>query len=220
MNDISRLYFNSDSSKLKITKQTEEKLPNIYISVGDRQVRLMSVTAPDADLQGGDLETTADRLIEQLEAGLKQAKQERQPQFIAHQVGIAVGTGVGVLVASLAIYQWERRSRRSKQRLAIANSSSTKPISTQLTQRQQWNVKEVQHRLVQLAQASILGGGSVFVLGLFPYTRPIQILMIAGLQIPLQLGIITLGTYVAIRLSYALIDGFASAFANNYLLTP
>jgi small conductance mechanosensitive channel len=220
LNDISRIYFNNDSSNLKIRKQKEEKLPNIYISVADKEVRLLSVTAPDADLKGVDLDTRADELIEQLEEGLTRAKQERQPQFLAQQGGIATGTGVFMLVASLAIYRWERRSKRSKDQFAHTDSSPLEQISTQLTQKEQWNVKEVQHRLFQLTQAGILAGGTLFILGLFPYTRMIQILMIASLRIPLRVGMISLGTYVLIRLCYALIDRFAAALARNYLLTP
>jgi small conductance mechanosensitive channel len=220
LNDISRIYFKNDSSKLTIHKKTEGNLPDIYISVGDREVRLLSVTAPDADLQGVDIESRAEQLIEQLEEGLKRAKQERQQQFLARQAGIATGTGVAMLVASLAIYHWERRLKRSKDQLAPSDSSPTQPISTQLTQKQHWNVKEVQHRLFQLTKAGILGGGPLFILGLFPYTRMIQVLIIGSLKIPLRVGIIGLGTYVVIRLSYVLIDRFASVLASNYLLTP
>jgi small conductance mechanosensitive channel len=220
LNDISRIYFKNDSSKLTIRKKTEGNLPDIYISVGDREVRLLSVTAPDADLQGVDIESRADQLIEELEEGLKRAKQERQQQFLARQAGIATGTGVAMLVASLAIYHWERRLKRSKDQLAPCDSSPTQPISTQLTQQQHWNVKEVQHRLFQLTKAGILGGGPLFILGLFPYTRMIQVLIIGSLKIPLRVGIIGLGTYVVIRLSYVLIDRFASVLASNYLLTP
>lgn len=220
LNDISRIYFKNDSSKLTIRKKTEGNLPDIYISVGDREVRLLSVTAPDSDLQGVDIESRAEQLIEELEEGLKRAKQERQPQFLARQAGIATGTGVAMLIASLAIYHWERRLKRSKDELAPSDSSPTQPISTQLTQKQHWNVKEVQHRLFQLTKAGILGGGPLFILGLFPYTRMIQVLIIGSLKIPLRVGIIGLGTYVVIRLSYVLIDRFASVLASNYLLTP
>jgi small conductance mechanosensitive channel len=219
LNNISRVYFKNNTSELKIRKQTEGRLPNIYISVGNREVRLMSVTARDADLEGVDMDTRADQLIEQLEEGLKQAKQEQQPQFLARQGGVAAGTGVAMLVGSFAIYHWERRLKRSKDQLAHSDSSPTQPISTQLTQQQHWNVKEVQHRLFQLTKAGILGGGPLFILGLFPYTRMIQVLIISSLRIPLRIGIIGLATYVVIRLSYALIDRFASALAKNYLLT-
>lgn len=180
----------------------------------------MSVTDQDADLEGVSIDDRADQLVEQLEQGLIRAKGERQPQFLAHQGAIATGTGVTVLVISLTIYSWERRLKRSKDLLVPSKSSPTEPISTQLTQKQQWNLKEVQHRFFQVAQVVILGGGSLFILGLFPQTRMIQILVIASLRIPIRLGIVGLGSYVVMRLSYALIDRFASALAKNYLLTP
>jgi small conductance mechanosensitive channel len=43
---------------------------------------------------------------------------------------------------------------------------------------------------------------------------------VESLQIPLKLGLVALGTYVAIRLSYALINRFTSALAQSSLLTP
>lgn len=66
----------------------------------------------------------------------------------------------------------------------------------------------------------ILAGGTVFILGLFPYTRMLQVWILGSLRIPLRLGLIGIGTYALIRLSYALIDKFASALARNQLLTP
>jgi small conductance mechanosensitive channel len=221
LNDISRVYFKNDTAQLKVRRQQEQgTIPNIVIQIGNRQVRLMSVTDQDADLEGVSIDDRADQLVEQLEQGLIQAKNERQPQFLAHQGAMATGTGVAILVISLTIYSWERRLKRSKDLLVPSKASPTEPISTQLTQKQQWNLKEVQHRLFQVAQVVILGGGSLFILGLFPQTRMIQILIIASLRIPLRLGIVGLGSYVVIRLSYALIDRFASALAKNYLLTP
>lgn len=220
LNDVSSLYFKNNSSPLKIRKEKAGNLPNIYINIGNREVRLMSITAPDADLQGVDLDTRADQLIEQLEAGLNQAKLERLPQFTIQQGKIAAATALGMLIISIAIYHWERRSKRSKDILASSNLSSNQPISTQLTQQQHWNIKEVQHRLVQLTQAGILGGGSLFILGLFPVTRMLQVLIITSLQIPSQIGIIGLGTYMVVRLSYALIERFAYVLSRNSLLTP
>jgi moderate conductance mechanosensitive channel len=221
LNDISRVYFKNDTAQLTVRRQQEYgNIPNIIIQVGERQVRLMSVTDQDADLEGVSIDDRADQLVEQLEQGLIQAKHERQPQFLAHQGAIATGTGVSVLVISLTIYSWQRRLKRSKDLLVPSTASPTEPISTQLTQKQQWNLKEVQHRLFQVAQVVIWGGGSLFILGLFPQTRMIQVLMIASLRIPMRIGIVGLGSYLVMRLSYALIDRFASALAKNYLLTP
>ncbi|MEQ8957508.1 MAG: mechanosensitive ion channel family protein, partial [Coleofasciculus sp. C2-GNP5-27] len=61
---------------------------------------------------------------------------------------------------------------------------------------------------------------SLFIFSLFPYTRPLQVLILASFRIPIRVGIVGLGTYVFIRLSYALTDRFSSAIARNHLLTP
>ena len=228
LQDITSTYLKNDTVELEFRQELDPKsnLPNIYVSAVDgrgnlvKEVRLMSVTDKDADLKGVSLEERADQILEQLEQGLEQAQQERQPKVITRRVGIAVGTGMGMIVISLVISYWQSRSKQSKTELESSHSSSVNPISTQLHQKQQWNLTEVQHRLLQLAQAAIWTGGSLFILGLFPYTRTIQLLIISSFKIPLRLGGVGLGTYVAIRLCYALIDRFSSVLATNHLLTP
>jgi small conductance mechanosensitive channel len=75
--------------------------------------------------------------------------------------------------------------------------------------------------LFQLTPTGIWGGGSFFILGLFPYTRPFQIGILTAAQFPLRLGFVLLGTYVAIRFTYALIDRFTSTLiSSGALLTP
>ena len=227
LQDISRTYFKNQNAELEIRQELDQQsnLPEIYVSLLDEQgelfkeVRLMSVTDQDADLTGVPIETRADEIIEQLEQQLPQAKQERQPDVLTDRVGVAVGTGIAMIVASLLIYRWERRLKRSKQ-LLEPSESNAEPISTQLTQNQQRNLQEVLHRLLQLTQGVIWVGGSLFILSLFPYTRPLQILILASFRIPIRVGIVGLGTYVFIRLSYALTDRFSSAIARNHLLTP
>ena len=228
LQDITSTYLKNDTVELEFRQELDQEsnLPNIYVSAMDgqgnlvKEVRLMSVTDKDADLKGVSLEERADQILEQLEQGLEQAQQERQPKVITRRVGIAVGTGMGMIVISLVISYWQSRSKQSKTELESSHSSSVNPISTQLHQKQQWNLTEVQHRLLQLAQAAIWTGGSLFILGLFPYTRTIQLLIISSFKIPLRLGGVGLGTYVAIRLCYALIDRFSSVLATNHLLTP
>lgn len=228
LQDISRTYFKNENAELEIRQELDEvsQLPEIYISLLDEQgdllkeVRLMSVTYQDAEITGvPKIEERANQIIEQLEQQLPQAKQERQPDVLRNLVGIAVGTGVTMIVASLLISRWERRLKRSKQ-LLEPSQSNTAPISTQLNQNQQRNVKEVLHRLLQLTQGVIWVGGSLFILSLFPYTRPLQVLIVASFRIPVRVGIVGLGTYVIIRLSYALTDRFSSAIARTHLLTP
>lgn len=232
LQDISRTYFKNENAELEIRQEEaedERNLREIYISLLDeegdpfKEVRLMTVTDQDANLKGlsiEQIEERADEIIKQLEQQLPQAKQERQPDVLRNRVGIAVGTGVAMIVASLLIYRWERRLKRSKQLLEPSESSNTEPISTQLTQNQQRNVKEVLHRLLQVTQGVIWVGGSLFILTLFPYTRFITVLIISSFRIPVRVGIISVGTYLIIRLSYALTDRFSSAIARNHLLTP
>ncbi|MGK7876242.1 MAG: mechanosensitive ion channel family protein [Xenococcaceae cyanobacterium] len=219
LKDIGDTYFKNDIDELKIRKQEVGNLQDIYISVGDRELRLLTVTRWDADIEGVSIDLRADLLIERLQAGLERAKQERQQSFLTRQVGIAFGTGAVMLLTSLAISRWKRRLKQLKDQVADSDSSDSQPISTQLTQRQKWNLREVRYRLFQLIQAGIWAGGTLFILGLFPYTRMIQFLIIGSLQIPFKVGIVGLGTYVVIRLSYALIARFNSVLANNYLLT-
>ena len=220
LQDISRIYFTTENAQLDIYRKQEQNIPNIYVSVGGKTFRLLSVTNQDAELQGVDVETRADQIIDQLQQGLQRAKQERQPDSLARKGGLAVGTGVIMLVTSIAIYRWQRRSKQSKEALNSSDAPLTQPITTQLHKQQQWHLTEVRHRLLQLTQVGIWAGGTLFILGLFPATRIVQFWIISSLRIPLRLGFIGLGTYVIVRLSYALVDKFTSALAKNYLLTP
>ena len=219
LNDISNTYLQSDTAELKIHQRRAGNLRNIYISVGDEEVRLLTVTSEDAALRGVEIETRADQIAQQLEEGLKRAKQEQQRSFLIRQGIIASGTGALMLLTSFLISRIQRQSKRAKDQLASSDSSDSEPISTQLAQRQQWHLRAVQHLLWQLAQGGIWAGGTLFILGLFPHTRTIQLLMLTSLKIPLRVGMIGLVTYMAIRLSYALIEHFNSTLANHYLIT-
>ncbi|MGQ4649107.1 mechanosensitive ion channel domain-containing protein [Lyngbya aestuarii] len=215
---ISHQYFQAETSEVKVEIQEENRLPVIYVN----GQRLLTVTEQDASRIGEENpQNAALTLRRRLQRALEKAKWERQDKFLVRQGGIAAGTAVAMLLASLAICRWERRLKISKEQLAPATDSpDSRPISTRLTEGQQWNLTEVQHRLLQLAQVGILTGGSLFILSLFPYTRIAQVLIVTSIRIPLRVVIVSLGTYLAVRLSYALIDRFNSALASNYLQTP
>lgn len=214
LENISSQYLQDDAAKLQVEIAKQNNLP--VIVVNDQPV--LTVTQPDANLQGADLDTRAQKLRESLQEGLIRAKQERKPQFITRSSAIAGSLILGMLVASWSLERWRKRSQI---RLAASASPPTAhPVTTQLTQQQKGNLQEVQRRLYQLAQGGIWGGGGLIILGLFPYTRIVQVLALSALQVPLLVGIVGLGTYVVIRLSYVLTDRFAAALASSYLLTP
>ena len=225
---IAENYFQSPAkTAVKVEVRKVNDLPVIYIN----GQYLMTITSEDAGLREVDMLTSANQIAESLQEDLQEAKQERQTQFLIDQGKIAAGIGLTMIVMSWGVYSWQRRSKNDavyplasqppKGPLNSPTSPAAQPIATQLNQQQHRHIQEVKRRLFQLTQAGIWGGGSFFILGLFPYTRPFQVVILTAAQFPLRLGFVFLGTYVAIRLIYALIDRFTTTLiSSGALLTP
>ncbi|MEH2248359.1 mechanosensitive ion channel family protein [Nostoc sp.] len=228
---ISQSYIKSPpKTAVKVEVRKVNDLPVIYVN----DQYLMTITSEDAGLREVDISTSANQIKESLQEDLQQAKQERQTQSLINQGKIAAGTGLAMMIMSLGVYSWQRRSKKdllhpiaSQPPIGPLNSpippavAAAQPIATQLNQRQKQHLQEVKRRLFELTQAGIWGGGSFFILGLFPYTRPFQVGILTAAQFPLRLGVVFLGTYVAIRLTYALIDRFTTTLiSSGALLTP
>ncbi|MEH2096075.1 mechanosensitive ion channel family protein [Nostoc sp.] len=227
---IGQNYFQSPAkTAIKVEVRKVNELPVIYVN----DQYLMTVTSEDAGLRQVDISTSANQVAESLQEDLQQAKQERQTQSLINQGKIATGTGVIMVIMSLGLYGWQRRSQKDSSVNPIASQpprellnspispAANQPITTQLNQQQKKHLQEVKRRLFQLSQAGIWGGGSFFILGLFPYTRGFQVGILNAFQFPLRLGVVCLGIYVAIRLTYALIDRFASTLiSSGAFLTP
>ncbi|WP_375472754.1 mechanosensitive ion channel family protein [uncultured Nostoc sp.] len=224
---IGQNYFQSPAkTAVKVEVRQANGLPVIYVN----GQYLMTVTSEDAGLRQVDVSTSANQVKESLEEDLQQAKQERQTPSLIDQGKIAAGTGVAMVIISLGLYGWQRRSQKDLERFIASQpqrelfnypKSADQAITTQLNQRQQQHLQEAKRRLFQLGQAGIWGGGSFFILGLFPYTRGFQVAILIAAQFPLRLGVVCLATYVTIRLTYALIDRFASTLiSSSAFLTP
>jgi moderate conductance mechanosensitive channel len=225
---IAQNYFHSPAkTAVNVNIPKVNQLPVIYVN----GQYLMTVTSEDAGLREVDTWTSANQIAESLQEDLQQAKQERQTQFLIDQGKIAAGIGLVMMLMSLGVYSWQRRSKNdavyplaSQLPTKLLNSPTlpaAQPITTQLNQQQHRHIQEVKRRLFQLTQAGIWGGGSFFILGLFPYTRPFQVVILTAAQFPLRLGVVFLGTYVVIRLIYALIDRFTTTLiSSGALLTP
>ncbi len=224
LDKISSKYLKTEDNTLTIIQKNEGGLPNIYISFQEQnKIRLLTVTNPDAQLNGVTLEVRANELIETLTISLKQGKEERKKEFLFPQIALAMGILFGIFSLNLLIKKRIDYLIKAQQEFepAILNKSDGEQIiSNLLIQRKNWNFKEVQIRILQLLQTGLIGGGIIFILGLFPYTRMIQLLVIFVLQYPLRLGIVGVGTYVLIRLSYGLIAQFNSVLALNNLIAP
>ena len=198
LQDISQNYFQSNSTELQIEVRKENNLPVIYVN----GQYLFTVTDLDAKLQAEEPFSLANKLRLSLEQDLRRAKQERQPEFLARSGAIASGVFLGIVLTSWGVRRWQWRLTQRPTIIAQSND----PVTTQLSNQQQKNLQEVRRRLFQLAQSLIWGSGTLLILGLFPYTRTIPAWILTVLRIPFILAIVVLGTYIAIRLSYVLID--------------
>ena len=226
---ISQKHFQSGSQEVqvKVQRQFVTNQQGLQVSYPDIYVngqRLLTVTDLDAKVQGeNDPQVVARKLRQSLEQDLKRAKQERQPPYLLRQGAVASGVFLGLIICSWGVRRWQKRLQ-SGTTISTATVSPTDSVTTQLTQQQHQNLQEARRRLFQAAQALIWAGGTLVILSLFPYTRiiPVWILTVLfkvpAIRIPSLLGIVTLGTYIAIRLSYVLIDRFTTVLANNSLL--
>ena len=218
---ISQIYFQNDAGELRVW--TQGKTQDIYIQVGEEKVRLMNVTIYDARLAGVSIEDRAQQIVQQIERSLKLAKEQRQPDYLRNQGLKAGGAVVLMVLITLAIRSTKRELNKSKEQqnssdLAQSDLAESDRIWLQLKKWQRSNLLAVQRLLLDLGQIVIWVGGSIFILGLFPQTIWLQKLVITGLRIPARLGLVASATYVAIRLSYALIARFNSTLTTTSLV--
>ncbi|MBD2169507.1 mechanosensitive ion channel family protein [Calothrix membranacea FACHB-236] len=212
LDEISQNYLRSSAKSVNVQVEKVNDVPVITIN----GQYLMTVTSEDARLREEDATLSANQIVDTLQEALQRAKQERNTQFLIDQGKIAAAIALAMMAASWGVYCWQRRSQKDVvKQPTLPTSRQTQPITTQLNQQQNRHLHEVKKRLFQLTQAGIWGGGTFMILGLFPYTRVLQLGILSAAQIPLRLGIVALGTYVVIRFSYALIDRFTSTLISS-----
>jgi moderate conductance mechanosensitive channel len=220
LTQISHNYFQASASDLRVqVQQTKDLKPKPVIVVNNQP--LLTITDQDASQQKLDKLTLAGQIARDLQQNLKRAKQERQPKFLVREAKISGVTGLLMLVSSWSLIKWRRRDKTHLPQAMHPTSTAIQALIKKLTQQQQQNLKEVQERLFQLAQVGIWGGGTLIILNRFPYTRSLSFGILNVLQYPLRLSIVTALTYVAVRLSYAVIDRCTSMLVNSRtLLNP
>ncbi|MDZ4872498.1 MAG: hypothetical protein CLLPBCKN_001886 [Chroococcidiopsis cubana SAG 39.79] len=232
LENISEDYFASNSEEeLEVRSQrqtiTDANSPTGVSqtppAISINQQYLFTPTDLDAEVQGKtSVQNLARDLVQSLPQELKAAKEERKPQVLIRRGAIATGIFVGIVVASWGIRRWRDRLDRVIP-ISTTPTDPSESVTTQLTQQQQNNLREVRRRIFQLSQTGVWVGGTLVILGLFPYTRFIPVWILAILQIPIVripavIGLVSIGAYVATRASYVAIDRFTHALANNALL--
>jgi small conductance mechanosensitive channel len=97
-------------------------------------------------------------------------------------------------------------------------SESIGELQHKMNQREQRNINDLKQRLIQIGQVGVWGGGSYAIVGLFPYTRWLQPLVLSWLPLPLKIVGIVFSSYAGIRLTYVGIDRFFSALQDEDFL--
>ena len=219
----------AEPKMLDVKAEVDEQSRLPIISIGTRY--LMTVTTLDAQLQAQDPQQRATELTQIIRDALAIARQERQPQSLMRQGAVAGQLALGMVAVSgiLALVQrWIKAQREqlvAQANAAIESSAVVDPTSTvamaivreQIKQRRQRSLNDVQRRLLQVLQLSIWLSGLFIILGLFPYTRWLQSLILSG---PLKILGIVIAIYLLIRVSDTFIDRFFNALTANELIPP
>jgi moderate conductance mechanosensitive channel len=218
----------SRNGTLNVTS-TLDPASNLPIITVDGQY-LMTVTTLDAQLQGQTPEVYAKELIAIIQPALVQAIQERQPTFLKRQGLIAIAILFAILLTNWSLSRLQRYFQAQKERIQAelpalapnaqeaASYDTQLRVRQQLQKRQQRDIKDVQKRLLQMGQFALWSGASLMILGLFPYTRELQVFVLSGPPIKVLSIIIT--TYVLDRGSDILIDHFFRALEAGQFLSP
>ncbi|NET70070.1 MAG: mechanosensitive ion channel family protein [Sphaerospermopsis sp. SIO1G2] len=207
--------------ELNIEVRKRNDLPVIYIN--DKY--LMTVNSLDAKIGDIDESSRANQIQINLQQSLERAKQERQSSYIINQSKITLGVIIVIIICSIIIYRWQRRSLQNgleekspEHESANPEPEIKQPIAEQLKEQKKEHLLEVKTRLFQLTQTGIWSSGIFIILGFFPYTRALQLMILAFARIPVTVGIVLLGIYVVTRFSYALIDDFSKTLISGGFL--
>ena len=204
---------NFDPNTLQVTTSLDEKSDQSVINIDNRY--LMTVTTLDAQIHGGDPQRWANSLTRIIGDALMRAHQERQPIFLRDRSLLALGIFIAAIATNRLITKLEKYLKKRKQVVEsqIDNQLEAKldavpldELQQQLSLKQQFNLDDLQQRILQIGQIGIIGSSIFVVLGLFPYTRWLQSFIIST---PLQILGIIIVAYVLIRISNLLIARFA-----------
>ena len=217
--DISQSYFSQDEAQLNVYSQEQGDLENIYVAVDDRQVPVLTLYPKDATAKGVNIKHQAAEIAHRIDAGIKRAAKERSRAHLIQQGKLAGIAVLAMLLIHLTIADGLRRARHIKEKLQTPEIPWFHPLSDLITRKQKLNLQLIQYHLLQVVQVACWIGGILLILGLFPQTRSLQILLITLIRIPLRVFLVGLSTYILIRLSNVAIAKLNSTLAQNYVLS-
>lgn len=214
-----------DINSLQIFYQIKNSLPVIYAAWEGRErpYELMTVTPLDAEINGIDSETHVIELIPIIHDGIIQARLERKPEFLQRQFGIAFLLLLGmILITGLVSWregqlknQWEILSENAPSKpLNSHENEHTKAFISYQDYQKKLDFNKLQRQAAQIFKLIIGYTVSFIILGLFPQTRAIQLILSAMNS----LLIITIIFYICNRLTLIFIDQFITALEDSSFL--
>ncbi|GAB4533170.1 MAG: hypothetical protein Tsb0014_18300 [Pleurocapsa sp.] len=218
LKNISQVYFAREDAELKVYSQSQGSQEDIYLEVGNYKSAVITLYNRDAATRGVNLDHQAQQIVRELRTGLKVAKQQRQRPFLIKQAQFATIFTILMIIGNFILLKLQKRIYDAHEQLTSEEFPFAQPLGVSLRQKQQLDLYKIQYRIFQVIQGAIWLGGILFILSLFPYTRPTQLWIVTLLRIPLRIGVVSLATYILIRLSYVLIAKFNRSFTENYVL--
>ncbi len=204
-------YVQADSADLRFTTERmgTDELPAIFIN----SRYLLTLTKTDANMQGTLPWSLAEDLRATLPATLRQARWQRQPDYLRQQGITAV---VIALAAAVAIGVIQYRQQRLPERYGLAGWL-LRIDPSELDPQQREHLKEARRRSLQLIQLMVMVGTTLLILWLFPMTRPFCLRAITWLKVPFVLLVLIVVAYVGVRLSFATIERVSSGLVDESL---
>lgn len=210
---------------LTVTTQTDASAGLPVINVNGNY--LMTVTQADAEIQTTDLQTLAKEYAQIVQQALLRSYRERQAAYLERQTVLAIALVLLALAGTLWLSYKKKRLTQQ-----IAEQPAPEPIppdllrhlqSTELPTRQwqQRDWRDLQGWLLELSKYGLWGSSAYAILGLYPYSRWLQVVILSGLKGPLQVLGIGLITYLLIRVSFVLINRVLLTLREqDFLVTP
>lgn len=222
-------------STLAVTYTLDEESNQPVISVNGEA--LMTVTFLDGELSGiGNLSLRAEQIVRDLQRGLRRYYQERQPDFVWEQLRWAGGLMLGTLLGSFTLAHYQESLRKKCQPTvrpqvpvapappalaaeAAAAEATMQGLHTQLKAQQRVKQLRGLRQILRFSQVLLWCGSAFWGLGLLPYTRWLQPLLLKSLRVPFRLLLIGLVSYGLIRVADLWIDRLSLALQNQAGMT-
>jgi small-conductance mechanosensitive channel len=238
-----------DTDQLRVFYEESNGLPIIYVEyrIGNEDgetveetAELMTVTTADAEANlAPNPQNLAHRWTEIIEDALIQFKLQRQSSFLIRQGQYAALVLLTMVVLSVLLNSSLRRLKRERNTLEVSSEeheqalSSSKDNTTRieatttallaqqkLANQQKRGLNELKQRALQLAEVGVWGCGIFLILGMFPYSRWLQPIIIELIKIPGKISVIVICAYVFIRFSSVLIDRFFLVLQSGPRFSP